>query len=152
MTRPPEQAHLPADGMAPPPEPDNESVKTAIYAWLDLKTQAKRISEDTKAAHLAAIASLDAAGLDWHPFLDPTTQKKRRFWVKQERKAATTTVPKPPKERKRKKRGGPDKSADAEIPEDDTVETRKVPRGKEHDKVTDPFAGTRAGMNGNGAV
>jgi DNA adenine methylase len=146
--RPAEQIHLPADGMAPPPEPDVPAVKGAIYSWLDKKVEQKRASDATKNAHAAMLAELAANGLEWHPYLDPYTQKKRRVWIAKEPKAKTTGVPKPPSEgKKRRKRGGPARDDDAVVApdEDDKVEVRRVPR-KSVESEIDPFASVRDAM------
>ena len=147
MNRPPEQTYF--DGMKPTDEPDVEEVKQAIYLWLDARVSQKRASEETKQKHAQMLAALAENGLDWHPYLDPFTQKKKRAWIAKEPKVKTSSVPKPPGERGRKKRGGPDRDDDAIIApdDDDKVETRRVPR-ESVEKEIDPFGSVRAALSG----
>jgi len=94
-TRPSEQQYF--DGMRPADEPDVEAVKQAIYLWLDGKVSQRRAGEEVKQLHAQMLAALTEAGIEWHPYLDPFTQKKRRVWIAKEPKAKTSGVPRPRK-------------------------------------------------------
>ena len=143
-TRPSEQQYF--DGMRPADEPDVEAVKQAIYLWLDGKVSQRRAGEEVKQLHAQMLAALTEAGIEWHPYLDPFTQKKRRVWIAKEPKAKTSGVPRPASEGRR----GSDRRAidvDLEPKADDKVESRRVPR-KSVEKEIDPFAATRGKMSG----
>lgn len=164
VIRPPEQLWI--AGTKPPDIPDDPVVKEKIYLWLDKKVQQKRAGVETREAHADMISTMIERGFDWHPYLDPYSQKKRRVWIAKEPKAKTTSVPKPPGEGKKKRGrkarfGGPSRDDDAVIepgedlvdaPEtdDDKVESRRVPR-KAVEAEIDPFGSLRERM-GAGSI
>jgi DNA adenine methylase len=150
VTRPPEQQFF--DGMRPADEPNVEEVKQAIYLWLDARVSQKRAAEETKQKHAQMLTALADNGLEWHPYLDPETQKKRRVFTEAKPKAKTARMVSESGKRGRRRRGGPSRDIDADLGDDETkedneVESRRVPR-ETVEREIDPFGSTRSKMSG----
>lgn len=152
----PEQLYF--DGQAPPDK--IPAIETALHAWLEAKHEQKTAAETTKIKHAALLEQLTEHKLEVYSFLD-MSGKRRRLWVKREPKAATSSVPKPRNgkaKRKRRSEGAivdemletfGDAIESIEITKPDSkVEKRRVKRTAKHDEMADPFASTRAALEG----
>lgn len=129
-----EQDYLPADGMEPP---RNRDIEKAIDAWLEAKSEHRRAGETTKKRHESLLARMSDAGIDRYPFTDPDTKKKCIVVATKEPKAKVmrgnrARFDKDPNKKRKVKNG------------ENEVESRRVARTEEHDKIADPFSSTRS--------
>lgn len=147
--------------------PKNADIEQAIDLWLDAKEEAKRAAETTKLRHATLLLHMQQAGLDVYPFVDPKNGKKRQVVIARDPKAKTLKQP-----RWNRRDDDADIGAEVEVrdaadmtplnsdspPADDepatdnVVEMRRVKRTAAHDAVIDPFASTRAAMDGDWQV
>lgn len=141
-----EQPYLPVSGVEPP---RNKKIEARISKWLELRSDARRLGAKAKLEHDLLMTDMVDEGLELYPFIDPDTRKK--CCVKADKTPHAKVIrgararrelgqdPEPRKGRKRKPK-----------PSDpDQVESRRVPRTKEHDKASDPFGATRGSLNGH---
>lgn len=139
----PRQAELP--GVE---SPDRiKPVEDAIYDLLDAQEEQRRASADardnTKNKQAALEALFAEHAIDSHPYTCPKTDKPKRFWFSSEKKPKTASASGERSEEAEKK---------LENPDDDTIvtakaekiESRRVRRTADHDKVSDPFGATRS--------
>lgn len=136
------------DGTEPPgriPE-----IEEALDGWIDAKVEQKRASETTKLAHSVLVSRLNEAGVEKYAYTDRTTGKRRFVYPDRTPKLKTAAAP-------RSRRRDDDERSEPEVGEEvtheavlkdaDKVESRRVSRASVADEI-DPFAATRAGMNG----
>jgi hypothetical protein len=162
MTRPQIQSTIPGT------ESDEDKIQTPeltarVHAWLDAQEAQRRASLETKTIHALMIAELTLANVKRYPYLDRKTGHKRYVTVAAEPKAKTIKAP-TAKQEGRKARAAERAAEKAkekrEADKAESVEHRKVSRTPEHDAITkpkplaivedvDPFAATRAAMEGN---
>jgi hypothetical protein len=140
-----EQGFLKADGMEPP---RNRKIEGRIAKWLELRSDARRLSAKAKQEHDLLMSDMVDEGLELYPFVDPDSKKKccvkadktpHAKVIRGARAKAALGGHEDTKKRKRK----------AKPSDDDQVESRRVPRTAEHDKAADPFASTRKALNGH---
>lgn len=131
-------------GTEPPEDPPiNVEIATAIDAWLAAKKKQALAAETAKIRHESLMALMAAAGLERYPYHDDNGVK--RFCVADKTPRAKTV--KAPKRKtstqeRREEKAEEKRKTDAES----SVESRRVKRTAEHDRLSDPFAATRAGM------
>lgn len=131
--------------------PRNAAIESAIDDWQTARDEQKRAADRTKIKHASLLAALADAGLERYPFVDARTGKKHVVARVAEPKAkvmrgARTKKAKTAKqERADEKRE--EKRAAKKAAEEDAVESRRVARTSEHDRLADPFAATRGELS-----
>lgn len=128
----------------------NPEIEQALDAWLDAKESQKDASQTTKLRHHSLLLRLAESGIDRYPYIDARTGKKKHVVIARDPKAKTVAAPKESKLRRdRGEVDEPGEEVTAPVDKNaDKVEHRKVSRASV-EKEIDPFASTRAAMNGD---
>lgn len=142
--------------------PKNPDIERALDAWLAACDGAKRAAETKKLAHAVLVLQMQQAGLERYPYLDPSSGKKKQVVIARDPKARSTSAP----GGRRARKANDSDLSDAERAERKTellrkksdsesnsVESRRVRRedvAELREEHVDPFAATRAAMEGAG--
>ena len=124
--------------------PDNPEIKERLHAWLDAKDSQRTAAESTRLRHDVLIAKMVELGIDRYPYVDAITGKRKHVVADRTPKAKVVNAPSPKKRRDVEPddatppANGSRKSKD--VAPSEQVESRRVPRTKEHDDLADPFA------------
>ena len=126
--------------------PRNRKIEAAIESWLETRGDARRQSNKAKLKHDSLMALMVDEGFELYPFVDPDTKKKCVVKADKTPHAKVLRGNRAKRElngdeQKPKKKSKHDKA--------DEVESRRVSRTEEHDKIADPFASTRSKLNGH---
>ena len=145
----PQQQSLPGIPASTPPDEKHPDLETALDAYLEAKTESRRLAEQRKLFRTNLIAKMQELGYTAYHFTDPLTGKKRQVVATPEVKLTTKGVPRASNpndlyddeaEIAAREAGGEDAS-------DGKVESRRVSR-KSVEKEIDGFADVRARMEG----
>lgn len=144
MTKHPEQLFI--AGTEPAPDPaKNPMTDLRIFEWLEAKDEKRRTADRCKDREHLLMVDMQERGLDRYPYIDSLTGKKRYFVADKTPKPKTIAAfePKKPKAKKR----DPEEIAKREATEANSIEQRRVPRGRVTAELAEAEAKVRAADN-----
>src|SRR5579872_1441009 len=126
------QGSLPAPGMEPP---RNKKIEASIEALLETRSDARRQSNKAKAKHDALMQLMADEGFELYPFIDPDTKKKCVVKADKTPHAKVFRGARAKRELNGDEQKPATKGKRAKSSDDDQVESRRVSRTDEHDKM-----------------